>query len=81
MTSKKHSKFKDIIQIEVVPLPPTLFLQIYFWQSDDHVDLPPSLRIFDKNQEILGFETYILSYHYYLLRVRGTERKTQSPFK
>ena len=26
----------------------------------DHVDLPPSPRIFDKNNEILGCETYIL---------------------
>ena len=25
--------------------------------SVDHVDLPPSLRIFDKNHEILGFGT------------------------
>merc|ERR1712002_182346 len=47
----------------------------------DHVDLPPSPRIFDKNHEILGFETYILYYPYYFLRVRGTDRKTQSPFK
>ena len=50
-------------------------------QSVDHVDLPPSPRIFDKNHEILGFETYILCYPCYFLRVRGTDRKTQSPFK
>ena len=64
--------------------PPSLlpyFWQIYFWHSVDHVDLPPSPRIFDKNHEILGFETYILYYPYYFLRVRGTDRKTQSPFK
>ena len=63
--------------------PPSLlpyFWQIYFWQSVDHVDLPPSPRIFDKNHEILGFETYNLNYPYYFLRVRGTDRKTQSPF-
>ena len=41
--------------------------------------LPP-LEILTKNLEILGFETYILSYHYYLLRVRGTERETHRPF-
>ena len=37
-----NSIFKDIIQIEVDPpsLPP-YFWQIYFWQSVDHVDLPP----------------------------------------
>ena len=33
----------------------------------DHVDLPPSPRIFDKNHEILGFETYILYYPYYFI--------------
>ena len=33
------------------------FWQIYFWHCVDHVDLPPSPRIFDKNHEILGFET------------------------
>ena len=32
-------------------------LSLYFWKSVDHVDLPPSPRIFDKNHEILGFET------------------------
>ena len=31
-------------------LPP--FLLTYFWQSDDHVDLPPSPRIFDKNHNV-----------------------------
>ena len=30
---------------------------------------------------MLGFETFILQYRYYFLRVRGTDRKTQSPFK
>ena len=63
--------------------PPSLlpyFWQIYFWQSVDHVDLPPSPRIFDKNHEILGFETCILFYPHYFLRVRGTDRMTQSPF-
>ena len=63
--------------------PPSLlpyFWQIYFWQSVDHVDLPPSPRIFDKNHEILGFETCILYYPHYFLRVRGTDRMTQSPF-
>ena len=57
------------------------FWQIYFWQSVDHVDLPPSPRIFDIDHEILGFETYNLYYPYYFLRVKGTDRKTQSPFK
>ena len=64
--------------------PPSLlpyFWQIYFWQSVAHVDLPPSPRIFDKNHEILGFETCILYYPHYFLRVRGTDRMTQSPFK
>ena len=56
------------------------FWQIYFWQSVAHVDLPPSPRIFDKNHEILGFETCILYYPHYFLRVRGTDRMTQSPF-
>ena len=40
--------------------PPSLlpyFWQIYFWQRVDPVDLPPSPRIFDRNHEILGFET------------------------
>ena len=57
--------------------PPSLlpyFWQIYFWHSVDHVDLPPSPRIFDKNHEILGFEIYIVYYPYYFLRVWGTDR-------
>ena len=36
--------------------PPSLlpyFWQIYFWQSVDHVDLPPSPRILDKNKKNL----------------------------
>ena len=40
--------------------PPSLlpyFWQIYFWHIVDHVDLPPSPRIFDKNHKILGFKT------------------------
>ena len=41
------------------PSLPPYFWQIYFWQSVDHVDLPPSPRIFDKKHEILGCETYI----------------------
>ena len=45
-------------------------------QSVDHVDLPPSPR----NHEIVGVESYILYYPYYFLKVRGTDRKTQSPF-
>ena len=43
--------------------PPSLapyFWQMYFWHGVDHVDLPPSPIIFDKNHEILGFETCIL---------------------
>ena len=60
---KKHSLFKDIIQIEVDPPPSQpIFDKFIFWQSVDRVDLPPSPRIFDKNYEILGFETYILHY-------------------
>ena len=47
----------------------------YFWQSVD----PPSPKILDKNHESLGFETYILHYPYYFLRVRGIDRKTKSP--
>ena len=31
--------------------------------------------------QTLGFESFILYYHYYFLRARGTNRKTQSPFK
>ena len=57
--------------------PPSLlpyFWQIYFWQTLDHVDLPPSPRNFDKNHEILGFEIYIVYYPYYFLRVWGTDR-------
>ena len=65
--------------MDIILLP--YFWQIYFWQSIDGVDLPPSPRIFDKNLEILGFEIYILYYPYYFLRVRGTDRKTQSPSK
>ena len=38
------------------PSLPPYFRQIYFWQSVDHVDLPPSPRIFDKNRDILDFE-------------------------
>ena len=60
---------------------PINFWQIYFWHSIDHVDLPPSPRIFDKDHEALGLETYNLYYPYYFLRVRGTNRKTQTPFK
>ena len=42
--------------------------------------LPPQ-EFFDKNHEILSFETYILYYPYYFLRVRDTDKNTQSPFK
>ena len=56
------------------------FWQIHFRHSVDYVDLPPSPRIFDKNHELLGFETCILYYPHYFLRVRGTDRITQSPF-
>ena len=47
---KTHSIFKDIIQIEV-ELPPfhPIFDKFIFEKSFDHVDLPPSPRIFDKN--------------------------------
>ena len=72
----------DILQINV-DLPPSysIFDKHCFWQSVDHVDLPPSPRIFDITHEILDFETYNLNYPYYFLRVRGKDRKTQSPFK
>ena len=70
MTSKKNSLFKDIVQIEVDPLPPTLILTNLFLHSFDHVNIPPFPRIFDKNREILGFETSIAYYPYYILRVR-----------
>ena len=56
----------DIIQIKV-DLPPS-------YPIFDKFDLPPSPRIFDKNHEIHSFETYILYYPYYFLRVRGTDR-------
>ena len=80
--SKKNPVYlKTLSKLRLTSLPPTLFLTNLFWQSVDHVDLPPSPRIFDKNREILGFETYNLYYPYYFLRVRGTDRKTQSPFK
>ena len=74
--------FVDIIQIKA-DLPP--FYPIFDKFIFDKVlimltSLPP-LKIFDKNHEILGFETYNLYYPYYFLRVRGTDRKTQSPFK
>ena len=62
-------------QYVVWPSPSPIFIKNYFWQR---VDLPPSPRIFGKNHEILGFETYSLNYPYYF---RGTDRKTQSPFK
>ena len=52
--SKNTPVYLDIIQIEVDP--PPYFWQIYPWQRVDHVDLPTSPRIFDKNHEILGFE-------------------------
>ena len=57
--------------------PPSLlpyFWQIYFWQTLDHVDLPPSPRNFDRNHEILGFEIYIVYHPCYFLRVWGTDR-------
>ena len=64
---KTKSIFKDIIQIEVDPLPPTLFLTklflTYCWSC-----WPPSLP-------------YTFYYPYYFLRVRGTDRKKQNPFK
>ena len=46
--------------------PPSLlpyFWQIYFWHIVDHVDLPPSPRIFDKNHKILGFKTLRLFFY------------------
>ena len=70
-SKKKHSIFTDIIQIEVDP--------------------PPYHPIFDKFifdkvlimfwQKLLNSRLwiYILYYPYYFLRVRGTDRKTQSP--
>ena len=80
VTSKK-SIIVDIIQI-MVDLPPSYpIFDKFIWQSVHHVDLPPSPRIFDITHEILGFETYNLYYPYYFLRVRGTDRKTQTPFK
>ena len=78
---KTNSIFKDIIQIEVDPLPPTLFLTIFFAILLIMLTSLPPLEFLTKNPEILGFETYILYYHYYFLRARGTNRKTQSPFK
>ena len=56
------------------PFRPPYFLPIYFWHRVDHVDPPSPPRIFDKNHEILGFETYIHYYPYYFLRVRGTDK-------
>ena len=62
------------------PSLPPYFWQLYFWQSVDHVDLPPSLRIFDKNHEILGCETYIHYYPYYFLRVRVETKRQRVPW-
>ena len=67
MTSKKNSIFTDIVQIDGDP-PPSypIFDKFIFdkvlimWTS-----LPP-LWIFDKYHEILGFETFILYYPYYI---------------
>ena len=39
----------------------------------------PSWACFNFSLTLLGFETYIQYYPYYFLRVRGTDRKTQSP--
>ncbi len=61
------------------PSLPPYFWQIYFWQSVDYVDLPPSPRIFDKNHEILGCETYIHYYPYYFLRVRVETKRQGVP--
>ena len=62
-----NSIFKDIIQI-------------YFWHSADHVDLPPSPRIFDNHHKILGCETYIHYYPYYFLRVRVETKRQRVPW-
>ena len=60
---KNQVYLKTLSKLRLTPLPPILFFwQIYFWQSVDHVDLPASPSILDKNHEILGFETYILYY-------------------
>ena len=78
---KNTVNLKTLSKLRLTPSLLPKFWQIYFWQSVDHVDLPPSPRNFDKNHEILGFEIYIVYYPFYFLRVRGTGRKTQSPFQ
>ena len=65
------SKF---IQIEVDPPPSHPIFDKFIFDTVDHVDLPLSLRIFDKNHEILAFENYVLYYPHYFLRVRDTDR-------
>ena len=80
ITSKKNPVYlKTLSKLRLTPLPPPYFWQIYFWQSVDHVDLPPSPRIFDKIYEIFSCETCIHYYPYYFLRDRGRDRKTESP--
>ena len=67
---KKNSKFKDIVQNVVDPLPLTLILTNLFLTKC----WPCWPRIFDKNHENLGFEIYNFYYSYYFLRIWGTDR-------
>ena len=55
VTSKKTVYLKTLSRLRLTPT-----LLPYFWHCVDYVDLPPSPKIFDKNHEMLGFETYIL---------------------
>ena len=64
----------DIIQIKVDLRPSYHIFDKFIF------DKVLIMLIFDKNHEILGFKTYNLYYPNYFLRVRGTDRKTQSPF-
>ena len=81
-SKKKNSIFTDIVQIDGDP-PPSypIFDKFIFDKVLIMLTSLPPLEFLTKNPEILGFETYILYYHYYFLRARGTNRKTESPFK
>ena len=71
--SKKQTVYlKTLSKLRLTPSLLPYFWQIYFQHSVDQVDLPPL--------KSSGFETYILNYPSYFLRIRGTDRKTQSVY-
>ena len=76
MTSKKkNSIFTDIVQIDGDP-PPSypIFDKFIFDKVLTMLTSLPPLEFLTKSHELLGFETYILYYPHYFLRVRGTDR-------